>query len=509
MNITDLLKMLRKFWIIELAIVVAATGLTALMVRNETPVYSTSTQIMVRTQSESTDLTSVNASLYAISNQMETFTSLVKTESVLQPVIDRLGLHTTTQELSQRVSATQGSGTMMTISANDADPQTAADITNQTAESLHDLIVNDLYTDGGKLTTPIEFSVVQKAYAPTKPISPNVKAEMAKGVLVGIALAVAVALALGLMDQKIRQVEDVEALVDSPVVGTLQRNPVFTGSAPVVVAQPGGAAAEAVRRIAANLTFVVPEDAPRSNVVVVTSGSAGEGKSTLSVNLASAYAEKGETVLLVDADLRKPSVDRYLGINGAVGLTHLITGQAGVDEVCQRYWKRNFHVLPAGARTANPSLLLGSSTMRDEIDRFAAQYDHVIIDTTPMDVSNDAAMFAKEGALVVLVVGESVATRKSLRGVTNEFRMIGAPLTATVVNFAEKQRRKGKQYYYYEAAQEEASQEAQTAPAAAQVMQEPAQAGASANTSADDGATPAPAPAAPAQAGDSSDGEAR
>lgn len=454
MNLADLLKMLRKFWAIELAIVVAVTGLTALMVHRETPVYSTSTQVLVRTQSESTDLNSVNASLYAISSQMETFTSLVKTESVLQPVIDRLGLRTTTQELAQRVSASQGSGTMMTIAAKDSDPQTAADIANQIAESLHDLIVNDLYTDGGKLTTPIEFSVVQKAYAPTTPVSPNVKATMVKGVLIGVALAVAVALALGLLDQKIRRVEDVEALVDGPVVGTIQRNPVFTGTAPAVVAQPGGAAAEAVRRVASNLTFVVPEDAPRSNVVVVTSGSAGEGKSTLAVNLAAAYAEKGESVLLVDADLRKPSVDKYLGLNGAVGLTHLLTGQAGEDEVCQRYWKRNLHVLPAGARTANPGLLLNSSTMRDEIDRFAGKYDRVIIDTTPMDVSNDAAMFAKGGALVVLVVGESVATRRSLRGVLGEFDMIGAPLTATVVNFAEKTRRKGKQYYYYEAAQD-------------------------------------------------------
>lgn len=449
MNISDLLKILRKFWIVELVIIVVVTGASAWIVKSKTPIYSSSTQVLVRAQAETTDLSSVNASLYVISNQMDTYTSLVKTEAVLQPVIDNLGLHTTTGALANNVSASNVTGTLMTITANDPDPQTAADIANEVAKSLNELIVNKLYTDGGQLTTPIKFNVVQQAYPVMSPISPNVKGDIFKGVLVGVALAVFVALALGFMDQKIRQIADVESIVDSPVVGTLPRNAVFTGSAPVIVAQPGGAAAEDVRRIAANLMFVVPKDVVHSKIVVITSGSAGEGKTTLAVNLAAAYAEKGDSVLLIDADLRHPTVSKYLGINGSVGLTHLIAGRADSKTVIQRYWKRNFHVLPAGARTANPSLLLDSDTMRKALEQLAEHYDHVIIDTTPMDVANDASIFAKNGALVVLVVGENIATKKALRRVTNEFKMIDAPLTATVINFAEKEKHKGKNYYYY------------------------------------------------------------
>lgn len=450
MNISDLLRILRKFWIVELAIVLVVTGATAWMVKSETPIYSSSTQVLVRAQAETTDLSSVNASLYVISNQMDTYTSLVKTEAVLQPVIDNLGLKTTTGSLAQNVSAVTATGTLMNITANSPDPQTAADIANEVAKSLNELIVNNLYTDGGTLTTPIKFNVVQKAYPVTTPVFPNVKADIFKGALLGVALAVFVGLVLGFMDQKIRKIADVEAIVNSPVVGTLTRNSVYNGTAPVIVAQPGGAAAEDVRRIAANLMFVVPKDMQHSNIIVVTSGSAGEGKTTLSVNLASAYAEKGDTVLLIDADLRHPSISKSLGINGSVGLTHLITGRADSKTVIQRYWKRNFHVLPAGARSANPSLLLDSDTMRQALEQLAEHYDHIIIDTTPMDVANDAAMFAKNGALVVLVVGENLATKKSLRGVVNEFEMIDASLTATVINFAEKEKHKGKNYYYYE-----------------------------------------------------------
>lgn len=449
MNISDLLKILKKFWILEVVIVVAVTGLATWHVKQETPIYSSSTQVLVRTQTENTDLTSVNASLYAIRNQMDTYTNLVTTESVLQPVIDDLGLKITPAQLSGSVSAKTKAGTLMSITATNSDPQTAANIANEVAKSLNDLISNNLYTDGGKLTTPIEFNVVQKAYPATAPISPNVQSEVFKGAVAGLGLAIFVALALGFMDQKIRQVADVESIVSSPVIGNLSRNTVYSGSAPAVIAQPSGSAAEEIRRIAANLMFVVPQDLKHANVIVVTSGSAAEGKSTVAVNLASAYAEKGDSVLLIDADLRKPSVDKYLGINGAAGLTHLIAGRADAQTVIQRYWKRNFHVLPAGAKTANPSLLLGSETMHRQLEQFAAQYDHVIIDTAPMDVANDAAVFAKDDVLVVLVVGENVATKKSLHGVVNEFKMINAPITATVINFAEKEKRRGKYYYYY------------------------------------------------------------
>ncbi|KAB7789597.1 polysaccharide biosynthesis tyrosine autokinase [Bifidobacterium leontopitheci] len=449
MNVADLLKILRKFWILEIAIFAVVTGFSYWQVQQQTRIYSASTQVFVRTNSQTTDLSSVNASLYAISNQMKTYTELVGTERVLQPVIDTLGLKTTTGSLAGRVTATVGSGTMMTITAQDTSPQGAADIANETAKSLQNVITTNLYTDGSKLSTPIEFNVVQKAYPNNTPISPDVQAAVFKGAMTGLALAVFVALLLGFMDQKIRQSSDVEAIVDSPVLGSVPRMKVLGGSAPAIIAQPAGAAAEAIRRIAANLVFVVPKDHAEANVIVVTSGSAGEGKSTMSVNLAAAYAEKGDSVLLIDADLRKPSVAKYLGINGSVGLTHLITGQADSKSVIQRYWKSNFHVLPAGPRSVNPSLLLSSDTMKQALKKLSEYYDHVIIDTTPMDVANDAASFAKDGALVVLVAGLNVATKKSLRGVVNEFGVIGASITGTVINYAQREKHHGKYYYYY------------------------------------------------------------
>lgn len=453
MNIFDLLNVLRKYLLLELAILVAVTGGITWAVKSETPVYTASTQVFVRLQTQSTDLGSVNSDSQAIQRQMSTYTSLVKTESVLQPVIDNLGLDMTTEELAANVAAAaNGDTTLMTISANSSDPKEAAQIANEVATTLNNLIINNLYTDdGGKLTTPIKFSVVQKAYAPATPTSPNAKSGAFKGALAGFVLAVVVALALNFMDKKIRQVSDIQAYVKAPVIGNLPKNQLLAGSAPAIVAQPAGVIAEDIRRVAVNLSFVIPKDMVGGNLVVVSSGGPNEGKSTLAVNLAAAYAEKGEKVLLVDADLRKPSIGRYLGVNDAVGLTNLATGQVEADTAIQRYWKEGFHVLPSGAKSPNPSLLLGSKTMLALLERFSIEYDHVIVDTSPMDVANDAAIFAKEGARLVLVVGQNVATKKSLRGVAAELDMVDVPVMGVVVNYAEAGKRSKSKYYYYAA----------------------------------------------------------
>ncbi len=121
-----------------------------------------------------------------------------------------------------------------------------------------------------------------------------------------------------------------------------------------------------------------------ANVIVVTSTGPSEGKTTVSVNLATAFAESGHKVLLIDADVRNPSVSKKkIGIEGTVGLTHLITNQVSSSSI-QRYWKPNFHVLPAGKQSMNPSILLNSRAMKALVEQVAESYDYVFVDTAPM-----------------------------------------------------------------------------------------------------------------------------
>ena len=131
--------------------------------------------------------------------------------------------------------------------------------------------------------------------------------------------------------------------------------------------------------------------------MVVTSAGASEGKTTISVNIAAALAEDGPRVLLIDADLRHPSVAHKIDIDGSAGLTHVLSGQAAVKDVIQRYWKPNLHIIPAGPKPPNASTLLNSPLMTTLVANAMQQYDYIIIDTAPMVVANDAVIFMKQG----------------------------------------------------------------------------------------------------------------
>nr|WP_239512465.1 CpsD/CapB family tyrosine-protein kinase [Bifidobacterium aerophilum] len=221
----------------------------------------------------------------------------------------------------------------------------------------------------------------------------------------------------------------------------------FRDAKPVVVADPASNASESVRRLALNLAFISPDRTNRSNVIVITSSGAHEGKTTIAVNLAAALAEKGEKVLLIDTDLRKPSVARHLGLNGAVGLSHLLTGQVKSTDAIQQYWKPNFHILPAGDQTTNPSILINSNSMKSLLDEVSGLYDHVIVDTTPLRVANDAVVFAKDGARMLVVASQGVTIKKQLKDAMQELAMIDVPPVGSVFNLM--QAKQGGDYYYY------------------------------------------------------------
>ncbi|WP_240811842.1 polysaccharide biosynthesis tyrosine autokinase [Bifidobacterium ramosum] len=417
-----------------------------------TPQYTATAQLMAtyRGTTQDTNANSYNAGSSYIQSQIQTYPQLVKTESVLQPVIDNLGLNTTVSDLAKQVTASNPTDTMLVeVSVEDTDPKTSSNIANSVAESLRKQVTSTLYSDDGdKIVSPVNLSVVQQAYVPASPSSPNVAMNLAIGVVGGIVLGVVAAVVRDLLDRRVRQSSDVQAIVDAQVLGTFTRSDVFA-DVPVIISRPASREAEDVRRLRTNLTFSDTGDDRMPNVIVVTSSSPSEGKTTVATNLATAFAESGSKVLLIDTDVRNPSVAKKLKIEGTVGLTHLVTGQVTSQEAVQRYWKPNFHVLPAGRQTMNPSILLNSRAMKSLIRKVAETYDYVIIDTAPMQVSNDAAVFAKEGPELLLVTGLGVAEKRRLRETDEELETLGIEPVGVVLSFAEQEKQKDNYYYYY------------------------------------------------------------
>lgn len=452
-TLMDLLKIIRKHlptMIIAFVIVVAAVSAYTFLAP---PKYTATAQAMA-TYNASQDGESISQQSTGgtyISNQITSYPTLAVTEKVLKPVINELGLDETVDGLAGQITVTNPTNTaFVNIAAVDGDPKQAADIANAVAESLKTVIENDLYTGD---TSPVKVSIVQKAQTPLTKSSPKTVLYLAVGVVLGLIVGVFAALIKDLLNTRVEEPSDVRGVVRASSLGSVPVDDSLESKRPVLVSQPNGAIAEEFRRIHTNIEFLQTDRTEGvGQLLVITSAQPSEGKTTMAINTAVALAEDGAKVLLIDADLRYPSVAHHLGIEGAAGLAHVLSGQMGPKDVVQSYWKPNLHILPGGKRPANAGVLLGSETMKLMVEQALTQYDYVIIDTAPLTVSNDGAVFGRWAKGLLLVVSRNVCEKKSLQEASDTLATAQVPVLGFIFNRADpkKVNSHSNYYYYYE-----------------------------------------------------------
>ncbi|MGO3357804.1 MAG: polysaccharide biosynthesis tyrosine autokinase [Bifidobacterium crudilactis] len=451
LTVLDLLKAVRKHFLtsaIGFGVILVFTVALSVLV---TPKYSASSELFASYDDQSTasqDISSINTAGSYISTQIKTYPSLVTTQAVLDPVISELNLDMTVEELGELVAVTNPANTMLIdISVETDNAAQSQKIANAVAESLSNTVKSSLYSSSN---SPVKLAVVQKATLPDSPSSPNIKLNLLIGIVLGIIVGILAALVKDMTDTRLSSVRDLQNITNAPLLGSIPDNDAVKQGAPVVSSAPSSLVAEEYRRVRANLSFIAPVKGLNSRLIVVTSTEPGEGKTTTSVNIAAAFAENGSKVLLIDADLRHPSVATKIGLEEAVGLSHVLSGQANVADVVQRYWKANFHIMPAGPKPPNASLLLNSSTMEAMVVQALKQYDYVIVDTTPMTIAADAGMFGRMGNGVVMVVGRGICDKKDLATTLQQLGNVDVPVIGTVLNYAEQPKKHHGNYYYYD-----------------------------------------------------------
>lgn len=399
----------------------------------------------VQDSSSVSELSTVNS---YISSQIKSYPDLAETEAVLLPVINRLSLDMSVGELGKAIAVTNPTNTMLIdISVKTTDPEQSQQIANAVAESLSEVVSSTLYSGAN---SPVKLAVVQKATKPESPSSPNLKMNLAIGVVLGLVVGIAAALIRDALDTKLRTVRDLQDITHSPLLGSISDDSKLKVARPIIVRQPASRTSEEYRRIRTNLSFIAPVSGTTARMIVITSANAAEGKTTTAINLAAALGENGARVLLIDADLRHPSMADRLGIEGNAGLVHVLSGQASVTDVVQQYWKPNFHVMPAGPKPPNASLLLNSKTMEALLEQALKQYDYVIVDTGPMAVTDDAVRFGRIGNGVLLTAGRGICDKKELRDVIRQFNSVEVPVIGTAMTFAEPPKKHNGNYYYYD-----------------------------------------------------------
>ncbi|WP_161965064.1 polysaccharide biosynthesis tyrosine autokinase [Ornithinimicrobium cerasi] len=291
--------------------------------------------------------------------------------------------------------------------------------------------------------------VVDQPTRSSQPVSPNPTRNLAIATLAGLMLGLAYALGMQALDTRLRSTADIESVSDRPVLSAIPVLPTGPAAAShYVETDPFGPQAEAIRKLRTNLVFVdVASDAGHS--FVVTSSLSAEGKTTTVVNLGMAMAESGRRVLVLDADLRHPSVASELGLEGAVGLTSVLASDARAEDVIQRWRDTEMYVLAGGEIPPNPSELLGSRAMERLFKQFLRDFDFVLVDSPPILPVTDALVMSRLTGGLLMVVSAASTRRRHLQEALRTLETADAEVSGFVLTKTPAERGGSYNYQYY------------------------------------------------------------
>lgn len=329
---------------------------------------------------------------------------------------------------------------LIDLSVEDTDPTRAKRLTNTVARAFIRTLP--------KLQTgsALRVSLVEPALAPTEPVRPRTKLNIALGLVLGLMIGSGLAFLLEFLDRSVKTPEELEAAAGAPVVGTIP--PFRAVKQPIPVAeQPRTAAAEAFRKLRTNFAFLGVDR--ESICCVVTSPASGDGKSTVIANLGIALAQAGQRVALVDADLRKPTLHKIFDLPQRVGTTTVLLQKASVHDALQHLGSDLPAVLTSGQLPPNPSELLGSRHMEELLAELRSAFEVVLVDCAPLLPVTDPMVVSQFTDGVLLIARSGVTTRDQAAAARAACIKAGATVFGAALNASSITENDQSAYYAY------------------------------------------------------------
>lgn len=376
---------------------------------------------------------------------LKSYVEIVKSRSIAQKAIVSGGLEVTPGEILSGISARALLDTqVIEVTYRGQDPVVAQRITNAVADAfISDLARIGAQDEDGR--PAVEVSVIDRAITPGGPISPNASRDLTLSVILGLMLGVGLAFLVDHLDVTVKARDEIDAL-GLQALGSVPR--LDTHGAEVYIERDTqGVAGEAYRKLKTAIGFVNLESPTKT--ILVTSPMAKEGKTMTALNLAVAYALGGMRTVLVEADLRRPSLHKIFGMIGTKGLTTAIVGDVSLTEAIMQTETRNLAVLVAGAIPPNPVELLGSDQMRDVLERLGRMFDVVIVDSPPVIPVADPAALASQVDGVLLVARSGKTDRRRLVDSSRLVERSGGNLLGVVLNYLKPGETPYDYDYYY------------------------------------------------------------
>ena len=307
---------------------------------------------------------------------------------------------------------------------------------------IRDTILFRVMQEKVDLALPKESTVeiTDMAEVPKTAIRPNIPLNIALGVVVGLILGVGLAFFIEYLDTSVKTIDDVERALGAAVLGVIPQN---VGS--LLDEGDESPHAEAYRVLRTNILFAGRKDESQTTFSVV-SGGAGEGKTTTMFNLAVVFAQMGDRVLIVDSDLRRPSMHRYMNVSNNIGLTNYLLGQVTIDEVIQTTAIPSLHFIPSGKLPSSSMGILSSAKMKEFVAEMKSRYDYVFLDAPPIMGVSDASVLASMVDMCVLVVQYRKYPQMMTQRAKEMVTKVGGNLVGVVLNNINISQ---DSYYYY------------------------------------------------------------
>lgn len=460
---------LHKSWLVVLVSIVSAAVLFLLMYFCVTPQYQSTAMFYVNNGSMSIGEASVSISsgdITAAKSLVDSYIVILKTRTTLNDVIDYAGINRSYGELKGMISASSVNSTeIFQVVVTSPDPLEAERIANAIAYILPNRI--------SSIIEGTSAQIVDSAVAASAPSSPSYVQNTMIGMLLGFVLSIAAIVLHEIFDVTIRTEEDIMQSCAHPILSAVpdmsapskggyynasshnkksRKNTLDFGKTSSNV---GGnisfAATEAYKLLRTKLQFSFADERD-CHVIGISSAMAGEGKSTTAINLAYSLAQLDNRVLLIECDLRRPTIAAKIPVAKMPGLTNFLARQVDVEDiiqVCELDSSIHFHVISSGRIPPNPIELLSSHKMKKLMDSFRTQYDYIILDMPPVGEVSDALVAAKLADGVLLVVRQNYCNRLVMEDTIRQFEFVGARILGMVVSYAsDNASGYGKKYYY-------------------------------------------------------------
>ncbi|WP_287001884.1 polysaccharide biosynthesis tyrosine autokinase [Gordonia sp. UBA7860] len=436
----------RRWWIVAMGgLIGAMVGVVSSLF--SPTVYEAQTSLYVTAGDDASSASAAYQGTMASQQRVLSYGDLVRSDSVLEGALERLpstGLAVDQLRSSVRASS-QPNTVVLTLFVTSESSEKAVQLSNAVGASLVEN-VSALESSPTNRQPLAKLTVVTPASGAVV-ISPNRKRNLGLGLLGGLAIGFIAVIIATKLDNRVGSAADIDALVALPLLSEVPESSSLGVHSLVDFSVGGDAVPEAFRRLRTSLLYSSVDRLVRS--VLVTSGSANEGKTTTALNMAASFAELDKRVLLIEADLRRPSFSEKISHSGGAGLTDCLAGQAEFVDLVAELPGASIWVLPAGSRVGNPSELLSSDKARQLFAQLVDQFDYVVVDSPPVLPVCDAVVLAHLVDYTVFVVSEHrtkrselVASVSAIRGSIGDSGFAGG----VVLNRADS---RGMSYGYY------------------------------------------------------------